>query len=62
MVIGMVFISGKVMYFACCHLVAPSSMAASYKLWSMPVMVARYTTMLYPTPFHRFMNTRMNGQ
>ena len=40
-----VFSMGRVMCFACCHLLAPSSMAASYSEPSMPVMLARYTTM-----------------
>ena len=36
-----VFNMGMVMYRVCCHLLAPSSMAASYREPSMPVMVAR---------------------
>ena len=37
---------GMVMYFVCCHLLAPSMRAASYIWLSMPLMVAMYTTML----------------
>lgn len=46
MVIRMVFISGKVMYFACCHLDGAVQHGRLYKLWSMPGDGARYTTML----------------
>ena len=44
----MVDIPGRVTCQVCCQRLAPSMEAASYRVMSMPVMAARYTTLLYP--------------
>lgn len=52
---------GMVTYHICCHLEAPSMAAASYWVESMPVMAERYSTVVYPTFFHRLAKTMMYG-
>ncbi len=51
MIIGMM--PGIVMCIVCCQRLAPSISAASYRLWSMFDIAARYTIIPKPNPFHR---------
>ena len=43
-------------------MLAPSTLAASYSSPSMPMIVARYTTMPYPTDFHMLNSVIRKGQ
>ena len=52
---------GRVTCSTCCHLVAPSTAAASYWVVSMPVIPARYSTEEYPMFFHRLQIVRISG-
>ena len=56
--ITIVLILGSIMYLNCCHLFAPSNMAASYNSESTDIIAPTKRTMFCPKYFHALVATR----